>query len=216
MKTTTKIMGFLMTVLLALSAPLVYADNGNGGNVGGDQPAASDDQSSPGQGDHAWGDHWGKHGDHRRGGFFKDLTDDQKKQLKDIFQKQRTAKKTAFEQIKADKEDLTNELLQTTPDTNKINDLKSKLEALQAQLLDNRINSDLDVKKILNAEQFARYLEFQKHKFHRGKWGHNGEGWGHLRHCRHHHRHHHGNWGDQRDDGYGEHHGHGYDNGDNE
>jgi Spy/CpxP family protein refolding chaperone len=218
-KTKTRIMGFLMTALLAFSAPLVYADNANSGNVSGGQPAVSDDQSSSGQGDHEWGHgHGDKHGDHQRGGFFKDLTDDQKKQLKDIWQKQKEAKKAAFEQIKADKDAITNELLQTTPDVNKINDLKSKLEALGAQMLDNRISSDLEVKKILTAEQFAQYLEFQKHKFgrsHRGQWGHRGEGWGHWKHCGH-HRHHHGNWGDQRDGGYGEHQGHGYDNGDSE
>jgi Spy/CpxP family protein refolding chaperone len=219
--TKAKIMGFLMTSVLVLSAPLGFADNApNGGNVSGGQPAVSDDQSSSGQGDHEWGHgHWDKHGDHQGGGFFKDLTDDQKKQLKDIWQKQKEAKKAAFEQIKANKEALTNELLQTTPDVNKINDLKSKLEALGAQILDNRIGSDLEVKKILTAEQFAQYLEFQKHKFgrsHKGKWGHSGEGWGHWKHCKHHHRHHHGNSGDQRDGGYGEHQGHGYDNGDNE
>ena len=184
--TKTGITGVLMSAVLALSAPLVYADNANGGNVSGGQPAVSDDQSSSGQGEHAWGHgHWGRHGDHQRGGFFKDLTDDQKKQLKDIWQKQKEAKKAIFTQIKADKTAITNELLQTTPDVNKINDLKSKLEALGAQMLDNRINSDLEVKKILTAEQFAQYLEFQKHKFgrsHRGQWGHSGEGWGHWKH----------------------------------
>ena len=163
--TKAKIMGFLMTALLAFSAPLVYADNGNGGNVAGGQAAVADEHSS-----------------HHRGGFFKDLTDDQKKQLKDIWEKQKDAKKAAFEQIKADKDAITNELLQTTPDVNKINDLKSKLEALSVQMLDNRISTDLEVKKILTAEQFARYLEFQKHKFGRFHRGHG-------KHCRHHHGH---------------------------
>ena len=205
MRIKAKIIGFLMTTVLALSAPLVYADNANGGNVSGGQLAVSDDQSSSGQGEHAWGHgHWGKHGDHQRGGFFKDLTDDQKKQLKDIWQKQKEAKKTAFGQIKSDKEALTNELLQTTPDVNKINDLKSKLEALGVQMLDNRINSDLEVKKILNAQQFAKYLEFQKHKFygqsHKGEGGHSG----HDGDCKHHHHDRYGNshrhWGDDGDD----------------
>ena len=214
-KTKTRIMGFLMTALLAFSAPLVYADNANSGNVSGGQPAVSDDQSSSGQGDHEWGHgHGDKHGDHQRGGFFKDLTDDQKKQLKDIWQKQKEAKKAAFEQIKADKDAITNELLQTTPDVNKINDLKSKMEALHAQMLDSRINSNLEVKKLLTAEQFAKYLEIQKYKhsgrFHRGEWGNRGEGFGGREGSCRHHRHHHGNWGEQRDGG------HGYDNGDNE
>ena len=177
-----------MGAILALSAPVVYADYGNGGNFGDGG--------------------WSHHGHHGKGGFFSKLTDDQKKQLKDIWQKQKEAKKTAFAQIRVYREALTNELLQTTPDVNKINDLKSKLGVLKAQMLDNRINSDLEVKKILTAQQFAKYLEFQKAKFdgrfHKGEQG-----------CQH-HRHHHGNGGDQRDGGYGEHHGHGYDNGDNE
>ena len=209
--TKAKIMGFLMTSVLALSAPLVYADNANGGNVSGGQTAVSNDQSSSGQGDHEWGHgHWGKHGDHQGGCFFKDLTDDQKKQLKDIWQKQKEAKKAAFEQIKANKDAITNELLQTTPDVNKINDLKSKLEALGAQMLDNRISSDLEVKKILTAEQFAHYLEFQKHKFARS---HKGKG-----NCSHHkcQRYHHGNSNDQRDGGYGEYHSNWDNNGGNE
>ena len=163
--TKAGITGVLMAAVLALSAPVVYAD-GNGGNFEGG--------------------HCG-----RQGHYMKDrpchrlnLTDDQKKQLKDIWQKQREAMKATFEQIKANEEALTNELLQTTPDINKINSLKSKIEALGAQMLDNRINSDLEVKKILTPEQFAKYLEFQKHKF-AGRF--------HERH----HRHHHGNGGDR-------------------
>jgi len=124
------------------------------------------------------------------------------------FGKQREARKATFKQIKANKEALTNELLQTKPDVNKINDLKSKMKALGAQMLDNRINSNLEVKKILTAQQFAKYLEIQKAKFD-GRF-HKGE-----RDCQH-HRQHHGNWGDQRDGGHGEHHGHGYENGDND
>ena len=210
--TKAGITGILMSAVLALSAPLVYADNANGGNVSGGQPAVSDDQSFSGQGEHAWGHgHWGKHGDHQRGGFFKDLTDDQKKQLKDIWQKQKEAKKASFEQIKADKEAITNELLQTTPDVNKINDLKSKMEALHAQMLDNRINLNLEVKKILNAEQFAKYLDFQSHKF-TGR-SHRGEGGSRHHKCQ---KHHHGNWGDQYDGGHGEHQSNWDNNGDNE
>jgi Spy/CpxP family protein refolding chaperone len=192
--TKTRIAGTIMVALLALSAPFVYADSGNGGNFGGSG--------------------WGHHGHSGRGGFFHNLTDDQKKQMKAIWEKQKEAKKAAFAQIKADKEALTNELLQTTPDANKINDLKSKMEALHAQMLDSRINSNLEVKKILTAEQFAKYLEIQKYKhsgrFHREEWGNRGEGFGGREGSCRHHRHHHGNWGEQRDGG------HGYDNGDNE
>ena len=71
--TKTGIAGVLMSAVLALSAPLVYADNANGGNVSGGQPAVSNDQPSSEQGEHSWGHgHWGRHGDHHQGGFFKD------------------------------------------------------------------------------------------------------------------------------------------------
>lgn len=189
--TKTRIAGTIMVALLALSAPFVYADSGNGGNFGGSG--------------------WGHHGHSGRGGFFHNLTDDQKKQMKAIWEKQKEAKKTAFEQIKADKEALTNELLQTTPDVNKINDLKSKMEAIHSQMLDNRINSNLEVKKILNAEQFAKYLDFQSHKSFRHSHGEEGS-YSHHK-CQ---RHNHGNSSDQRDGGYGEHHSHWDNNGDNE
>ena len=182
--TKAGITGILMSAILALSASVVYADNGNGGNFG------------DGHGD--------KQGHYMKGKFCHklNLTDDQQKQLKAIWQKQREAMKATFKQIKANKEALTNELLQTTTDVNKINDLKSKMEALGAQMLDNRINSNLEVKKILTAQQFAKYLELQKRKF-SGRFHQEERG------CRHH-----GNRGDQRDGDYGEHHGH--DNGDNE
>ena len=183
--TKARIIGFLMiAVLVALSASVIYADNGNGGNFGGG--------------------HWGRHVSYMKGKFCHklNLTDAQKKQLKDIWHKQREAMKATFEQIKVNKEALTNELLQTTPDVNKINDLKSKIKAFGAQMLDNRINSNLEVKKILTAQQFAKYLELQKRKF-SGRFHQEERG------CRHH-----GNRGDQRDGDYGEHHGH--DNGDNE
>ncbi|MBF0571965.1 MAG: Spy/CpxP family protein refolding chaperone [Candidatus Omnitrophica bacterium] len=191
--TKTRITGVLMAALLVLSAPVLYADSGNGGNFGDNG--------------------WGHHDQYGKGRFFHKLhlTDDQKKQLKDIWQKQEAAKKTFFEQIKTDKEALTNELLQTTPDVNKINDLKSKMEALHAQVLDNRINSNLEVKKILNAEQFAKYLDFQSHKF-SGR-SHRGEEVCSRHKCQ---RHHHGNWGDQHESGYGEHHSNRDNTGDNE
>ena len=89
MKTQGKMTGLLIAAVLALSTSGVYADSGNGGNFGGSG--------------------WGHHGHSGRGGFFHNLTDDQKKQMKAIWEKQKEAKKAAFEQIKADKEALTAE-----------------------------------------------------------------------------------------------------------
>lgn len=201
--TKARIIGFLMTAVLALSAPVVYADYGNGGNFGDG--------------------HGGRQGHYMKGKFFHklNLTDVQKKQMKDIWQKQREAKKATFEQIKANREALNKELAQPTSDMAKINALQAQLKTLVLKMADSRLNSTLEVKKVLTPEQFGKYLEFQKHKFagrsHKGEWG-QGKGChrhgGNWRHCRH-HRHHHGYKG-QYGDGYGEHHGHGYENGDND
>jgi len=154
--------------MLALLAPIVYADSGKVCKVGNFE-----------------------------GKLFERLTDNQNKQLKAIWEKQEAAKKAAIVQLKVDKEDLTNELLETTPDMNKIKDLKAKIEALMSKILDDRINSNLEVKKILNNEQFAKYLEFQNHKFHG-------------------HHEHHVDWGKGKDVSSSEHHSHWDSDGDNE
>jgi Spy/CpxP family protein refolding chaperone len=168
MKTTTKIMRFFITAVLALSTPLVYADNGNGGNLAGGQPTVTEAQSSSGQGDHDW-----KQGHHRLDRLFRKLhlTDDQKKQMKDIGQKQREIMKSNHEQIKANKESLRQELMATAPDMNKVNNLQAQLKTLEAQKVDNRLNTTLEVKKILTPEQFGKYIHFQhrcgrKHNHH--------------------------------------------------
>ncbi len=216
--TKTKMMGFLLTVILALSAPVVYADNGNGGNLSGGQSAVSDDQSSSWKGDHGWKHgQWGRHGHYMKSRFIRqlNLTDDQKKQLKDIWHKQRETMKATFEQIKANREGLHKELLGPTTDMNKINALQAQWKTLQAQMADNRLNSTLEVKKILTPEQFGKYLEFQKYKFSgRSHRGERNSGWGHRYcdfggHCRHHHDYR----GYQYGGGYGNYHKHGGDNG---
>ena len=76
--TKAGITGILMSAVLALSAPVVYADNGNGGNFGDGG--------------------WGQHGHYMKGKFCHklNLTDDQKKQMKDIWQKQREAIETSL------------------------------------------------------------------------------------------------------------------------
>ena len=69
MKTQGKMTGLLIAAVLALSTSGVYADSGNGGNFGGSG--------------------WGHNGHSGRGGFFHNLTDDQKKQMKAIWEKQK-------------------------------------------------------------------------------------------------------------------------------
>ena len=178
MKTQGKMTGLLIAAVLALSAPGVYADSGNGGNLAGGQTGPTCKTCSH-KGQHEWKHaHWAKHGDHDKGDFFQklNLTEDQKKQLEGIWQKQMEAKKATFEQIEVNGVALNKELTQPTLDMNKINELQGQLKTLQAQMVDNRLNSMLEIKKILTPEQFGKYLELHKHKFgdHEG-WKKEGE-----------------------------------------
>jgi Spy/CpxP family protein refolding chaperone len=67
-----------MVALLALSAPFVYADSGNGGNFGD-------------------GSGWGHHGHSWRGAdSFHNLTDDQKKQMKDYLAETKGSQEDSF------------------------------------------------------------------------------------------------------------------------
>lgn len=157
--TKGKMTGLVMIVVLVLSASVVRADNGNGGNFASGQ---SGGQSAPSQEKHEW-----KHGK-MKGKFFHhlNLTEEQKKQLEGNWQKEREAMKIIFEQIKSNREALDQELAKLTPDMNKINDLQSQWKTLQSQMADNRLNSTLEVKKILTPEQFTKFFDLKKeHKF---------------------------------------------------
>jgi|GEM_PF-2237179 len=199
----------LMTVVFGLSAPVVFADNGNSGNLGQGQATVAASQPSSNQGDHE-----GKKESCKKSGncpmkgktFHKlNLTDDQKKQLKAVELKKHETMKATFEQVKANREALNKELLQATPDLNKVNDLQAQLKTLQGQIADNHLSSILEVKKILTPEQFSKYLELEKQKFgDHSRWGKeekNDCGCEKGKHCKLHKRHH-------REDGNQEHHKH--------
>jgi Spy/CpxP family protein refolding chaperone len=166
MFTKTKIAG-LIVALMALSAPMVYADN-----AGGDK------------------DSW-HHGQHdKMMAKILNLTDDQQKQLKDNWEKQKTAMKSIFEQMKSNREAFEAEIVKATPDMSKINDIQAQLKTIQAQMVDNHLNSLLEIKKILTPEQFAGYMALEKakklmmhrhHRFgHKDGFGKDGDGhhWG--------------------------------------
>ena len=92
------------------------------------------------------------------------LSDDQVKQLKDRHKKQKEAMKSLFEQIKTNREALNAEIIKATPDMNKVNDIETQLKSLQSQMVDNHLNSILEIKKILTPEQFAGYMALKKEK----------------------------------------------------
>ena len=121
MLTKRKLTGFLIIAAVALSAPSVYADNGGNFTSGQSGQSAPTQESQEHQGCHLDKGHGWKHG-HK--GNKLNLTDVQKKQLKENWQKQREAMKAVFGQIKENREALNKELAQPTSDMNKINDLR--------------------------------------------------------------------------------------------
>lgn len=132
--------------LMALSAPVVWADSG---------------VADKGPSHQACGLH------HDKDQMFAKvlgLSDDQVKQLKDIHQKQKDARKTAFEQMKSDKEAIDVEIIKATPDMARINDWQAKIKTIQAQMADDHLNSVMAIKKLLTPEQFAGYMALKKAK----------------------------------------------------
>jgi len=149
-----------MVALMALSAPMVYADNG-----GGDKDTWHQD-----------GDRHQAKEEHMMAQVL-NLSGTQEKQLKDIKQKQRDAKKSIFEQMKANREAFESEIVKATPDMSKINDLQTQIKTIQSQMADDHLSFILDIKKLLTPEQFAGYMALEKEedlKKHEGHEGHEG------------------------------------------
>ena len=158
----------LLIAAMALSSSIVYADNG-GNFVGGS--------------DSFKGGHECQLRKHHLMSRVLNLTEDQQKQFKEIKKKQRETMKNAFEQIKSNREALNAEIVKAAPDMNKINDLQAQFKTIQSQMADNRLNSLLEIKKIMTPEQFAGYMALEKerklmarhHKFGKEWAGHEHE-----------------------------------------
>lgn len=98
------------------------------------------------------------------------LTADQKKQLEENKAKNRESMKATFETMKSCKESLRAELMKKDLDMNKINSIQSQIKSLQGQMVDSRLSSILDIRKILTYEQFGKFIEITgKHKSWHGK-----------------------------------------------
>jgi len=171
----TKMLGLMLATAAVLTSPmLVWADNGD---VKADLYHGQRDQMMT---------------------KILNLSADQEKQLKDSCQKQKEAKKSIVEQMKSNREAFNAEIVKATPDMNKINDIQTQLKTIQSQMVDNHLNTFLEIKKILTPEQFAGYMALEKEeklmrheghdKFdHKDGLGKDGEG----------HKH----WGDKSDEG---------------
>jgi Spy/CpxP family protein refolding chaperone len=155
MGTKTKILGLIMAVM-ALSAPIIWADSGN---------SEGDKANQGGEWHHA------HHG--QMTAKILNLSDDQVKQLKDIHQKQKEAMKNVFEQMKSNREALETEIVKATPDMNKVNGIEAQIKTLQAQMVDNNLNKLLEIKKVMTTEQFAGWMALEKEEDMMKHDGHN-------------------------------------------
>jgi len=140
-----KITGFAMAVMV-LSVPMVYADNGDMKSTGG--------------------------GDFSDMAKILNLSADQEKQLKGNRQKQIKIMKSVFEQMKSNREAFKAEIVKAAPDMNKINEIQTRLKTIKSQMIDNHLNSILEIKKILTPEQFVGYMALEDEL---GKNGGNGK-----------------------------------------
>ena len=95
------------------------------------------------------------------------LTEDQRKQLKANKEQQRAQMKSNIQQMKAQREALHQELMKPQLDMDKINAIQTQLKANMAQMADSRLNSILEVRKILTPEQFAKFISTMKERHQR-------------------------------------------------
>lgn len=90
------------------------------------------------------------------------LTPEQEKQLKAHRNKHREQLAGIRKRIRAKKEDFRNELQQKDLNMEIINRIHSELKSLRSKKADYRLEGILEVRKILNAEQFAKFCELKK------------------------------------------------------
>ena len=97
------------------------------------------------------------------------LSDDQKKQLQNNRQQNKDKRKAMFEKMRATKEAFDQELMKPDLDMNKINEIQLQFKASQSQMIDDRLNSILEVRKIMTPEQFSKFISLmKKHKHEEG------------------------------------------------
>jgi Spy/CpxP family protein refolding chaperone len=97
------------------------------------------------------------------------LSDAQKKTLEENKATSRQKMKSVFEKMKPLRDSLNQELMKAELDMNKINEIQSQIKAVQSEIGDNRLNSILEVRKILTPEQFAKFLSLME-KSKKDRW----------------------------------------------
>ncbi len=91
------------------------------------------------------------------------LTDEQKKVLDENKTRTKEEMKVLYQQMQDKRAILRQELQNDTLDMRKINQINGELKDVQVQILDKRLSGILEVRKILTADQFKKFMtEMQK------------------------------------------------------
>ena len=131
---------FLMITAMAFSAPVLYADQACDNGAQHDKAGA-------------W-KHDGKKG------VFKDLnlTEEQKKLLEDNKAKNRSEMKAAFDEMKKKRDEMRQELQKEKLDMGKVTQITNDIKKLESEMSDRRLQSILEVRRILSPEQFKKFM----------------------------------------------------------
>lgn len=118
--------------------------------------------AQPGQGRPG---HHMKHGGHHGGGMFGlqklDLTDDQKAQVKELFERHRESAKPLFEEAKQAREELKTALAEPNPDPTRVGQLTLAVDAVRDRMKAHRGELEQQISAVLTTEQRAQWQEMK-------------------------------------------------------
>lgn len=110
---------------------------------------------------------WKERMEERKQELFKELnlTDEQKSKLEENRKKNKEGSSALWKSMKDLRNAMRQELEKETLDMAKINQIQSQMKEAHAQMMDNRLQSILEVRGILTPEQFRKFsAKMQEHK----------------------------------------------------
>jgi Spy/CpxP family protein refolding chaperone len=94
-------------------------------------------------------------------GIFKDLnlTADQEKQMKGLFERQKEDEKKKFRKIRGLQDKMDKEFLQDRPDGSRIRSIANDIKKIQSEMLDEHFDYLSSLRNILTPAQFKKFIE---------------------------------------------------------
>jgi Spy/CpxP family protein refolding chaperone len=92
------------------------------------------------------------------------LTPEQKQVLENDRAKSRAEAKVLLEKMRELRKSIGEELTKPDMDLKKINSVQAQIRDTQGKLMDNGLNSMLDIRKVLTKEQFQKFLDVAKER----------------------------------------------------